>query len=87
MVGGVDETGADFGWLMILDKQVDRLINPQNQDNINNEEFFKQKERCESLQATLCNKDEEINELKIRIASLETRAASAEQKNDSLRLV
>ena len=77
--------------LLIMEKQVEAntrslLINPQNQDNITNEEFIKQKEKCESLQATLCNKDEEINELKIKTASLETRAASAEQKNDSLGL-
>ena len=31
------------------------------------------------------DKDKEINELKIKIASLETRAASAEQENDSLK--
>ena len=77
--------------LLIMEKQVEAntrslLINPQNQDNITNEEFTKQEEKCELLQATLCNKDEEINELKIKTASLETRAASAEQKNDSLGL-
>ena len=43
-------------------------------------------ERCEKLQETLCNKDVEIKELKLKIASLETRASSAEQENDSLKL-
>ena len=67
---------------MILEKQVDAntrslLINPQKKDHITNEEFFTQKERCESLQATLCKKVEEANEMKIKIASLETRAALA----------
>ena len=96
VVGGVDETGADFGAensllvelkdikrsLLILEKQVEAntrslLINPQKKYHITNEEFFTQKERCESLQATLCNKVEEANEMKIKIASLETRAALA----------
>ena len=49
-------------------------------------QLWKQKERCEKLQVTLCNKDMEINELKLKIASLETRASSAEQENDSLKL-
>ena len=48
--------------LLIMEKQVEAntrslLINPQNQDNITNEEFIKQEEKCELLQATLCNKD------------------------------
>ena len=77
--------------LMVLKKQVEentRLLsrNPQNQENITNKELRKQKERYEKLQATLGNKDMEINELKLKIASLETRASSAEQENDSLRL-
>ena len=58
----------------------------KNQENITNKELWKQKERCEKLQATLCHKDMEINELKLKIASLETRASSAEQENDSLKL-
>ena len=77
--------------LMVLKKQVEENTrslsrNPQNQDNITNKELWKQKERCEKLQATLCNKDMEINELKLKIASLETRASSAEQENNSLKL-
>ena len=77
--------------LMVLKKQVEENTrslsrNPQNQENITNKELWKQKERCEKLQATLCNKDMEINELKLKIASLETRASSAEQENDSLKL-
>ena len=77
--------------LMVLKKQVEENTrslsrNPQYQDNITNKELWKQKERCEKLQATLCNKDMEINELKRKIASLETRASSAEQENDSLKL-
>ena len=77
--------------LMILEKRVEAntrslSINSQNQENTTNEELLKQKGRCEKLQATLYNKDKEINELKIKIASLETRAASAEQENDSLKL-
>lgn len=47
---------------------------------------MKQKGRYEKLQATLSNKDKEINELKMKIVSLETRASSAEQENDSLKL-
>ena len=76
--------------LMVLKKQVEentRLLsrNPQNQENITNKELRKQKERCEKLQATLGIKDMEINELKRKIASLETRASSAEQEKDSLK--
>ena len=44
------------------------------------------KGRCEKLQAVLWNKDKEINALKMKIMSLETRASSAEQENDSLKL-
>ena len=51
-----------------------------------NKGLWKQKERCEKLQATLCNKDMEINELTLKIASLETRETSVEQENDSLKL-
>ena len=51
-----------------------------------NNELWKQKEGCEKLQATLCNKDMEINELTLKIASLETRETSVEQENDSLKL-
>ena len=47
---------------------------------------MKQKGRCEKLEASLCNKDKEINALKMKIVSLETRASSAEQENDSLKL-
>ena len=52
--------------LMVLKKQVEentRLLprNPQNQENITNKELWKRKERCEKLQATLCNKDMEMN--------------------------
>ena len=47
---------------------------------------MKQKGRCEKLQVSLCNKDKEINTLKIKIVSLETRASSAEQENESLKL-
>jgi len=77
--------------LMVLKKQSEENTrslsrNPQNQENMANKELWKQKERCEKLQATLCNKDMEINELKLKIASLETRASSAEQENDSLKL-
>ena len=77
--------------LVVLKKQVEentRLLsrNPQNQENITNKELRKQNERCEKLQAALGNKDMEINELKLKIASLETRASSAEQENDSLKL-
>ena len=59
---------------------------PQNQENIGNETLMKQKGRCEKLQAVLCNKDEEINALKMKIISLETSPSSAEQENDSLKL-
>ena len=38
------------------------------------------------LEASLCNKDKEINALKMKIVSLETRASSAEQENDSRKL-
>ena len=77
--------------LRALKKQVEENTrslsrNPQKQENVTNKELWKQKERCEKLQATLCNKDMEINELKLKIASLETRASSAEQENDSLKL-
>ena len=76
---------------MVLKKQVDATTSslsryPQNQENISNEELMKQKGRCEKLQAILCNKGKEINELKMKIVSLETRASSAEQENDSLKL-
>ena len=76
---------------MILEKRVEAntrslSINSLNQENTTNEELLKQKGRCEKLQATLYDKDKEINELKIKIESLETRAASAEQENDSLKL-
>ena len=47
---------------------------------------MKQKGRCEKLQAALCNKDKEINVLEMKIMSLETRASSVEQENDSLKL-
>lgn len=77
--------------LTVLKKQVDDNTSslsryPQNQENIGNEELMKQKGRCEKLQAALCNKDKEINALKMKIMSLETRASSAEQENDSLKL-
>ena len=47
--------------LIVLKKQVEqntRLLsrNPQNQENITNKELWKQKERCEKLQETLCNR-------------------------------
>ena len=77
--------------LTVLKKQVDDNTSslsryPQNQENIGNEELMKQKGRCEKLQAVLCNKDKEINALKMKIMSLETRASSAEKENDSLKL-
>ena len=77
--------------LTVLKKQVDDNTSslsryPQNQENIGNEELMKQKGRFEKLQAALCNKDKEINALKMKIMSLETRASSAEQENDSLKL-
>ena len=77
--------------LTVLKKQVDDNTSslsryPQNQENIGNEELMKQKGRCEKLQAALCNKDKEINALEMKIMSLETRASSAEQENDSLKL-
>ena len=77
--------------LTVLKKQVDDNTSslsryPQTQENIGNEELMKQKGRCEKLQAVLCNKDKEINALKMKIMSLETRASSAEQENDSLKL-
>jgi len=61
--------------LMVLQKQIEentRLLSrkPRNQEDIANKELWKQKERCEKLQATLCNKDMEINELKLKITSL-----------------
>ena len=76
---------------MVLKKQLEENTrslsrNPQNQENITNKELWKQKEGFEKLQATLCNKDMEINELKLKIASLETRPSSAVQENDSLKL-
>jgi len=46
---------------------------------------LKKKGRCEKLQATLYNKDKEINELEIKIASLKTRAPSAEQEKHSMK--
>ena len=75
---------------MVLKKQIEENTRslsriPQNQGNITKEELRKQKERCEKLQA-LCNQDMEINDLKLKITSLETRASSAEQENDSLKL-
>ena len=42
--------------------------------------------RCEKLEASLYNKDKEINALKMKIVSLETRASSAKQENDSRKL-
>ena len=77
--------------LTVLKKQVDDNTSslsryPQNQENISNEELMKQKGRCEKLQASICNKDKEINALKMKIVSLETRVSSAEQENDSLKL-
>lgn len=79
--------------LTVLKKQVDDNTSslsryPQNQENIGNEEeeLMKQKGKCEKLQAALCNKDKEINALKMKIMSLETRTSSAEQENDSLKL-
>ena len=75
--------------LMTLEKRVEAntrslSINSLNQENTTNEELLKQKGRCGKLQATLYDKDKEINELKIKI--VETRAASAEPENDSLKL-
>ena len=57
--------------LMVLKKQVEENTRslsriPQNQENITDKELWKQKERCEKLQATLCNKDMEINDLKLK---------------------
>ena len=65
---------------MVLKKQVDANTSslsryPPNQENM-----------CEKLQETLCNKDKQINELEMKIVSLETRALSAEKENDSLKL-
>ena len=77
--------------LTVLKKQVGDNISslsryPQNQKNIGNEELMKQKGRCEKLQAAFCDKDKEINALKVKIMSLETHASSTEQENDSLKL-
>ena len=47
---------------------------------------MKQKGRCEKLQVSICNKDKDINVLKMKIVSLETCVSSAEQENDSLKL-
>lgn len=47
---------------------------------------MKQKGRSEKLQATLCKKDKEINELKAKIVSLETHASFTEQENNYLKL-
>lgn len=57
--------------LMVLKKKVEENTRslsriPQNQENITDKELWKQKERCEKLQATLCNKDMEINDLKLK---------------------
>lgn len=61
--------------LMVLKKKVEENTRslsriPQNQENITDKELWKQKERCEKLQATLCNKDMEINDLKLKLHPL-----------------
>ena len=78
--------------LLILQKKVEAnssllSINCQSQEeNSLRAELLDYKERCEQLIMTICKKDKIVEDLEEKCLSLENRAASLAQENDSLRL-
>ena len=64
--------------LLILQKKVEA--------NSLRTELLDNKEKCEQLLRTICKKDKVVDDLEGKCLSLENRAASLAQENDSLRL-
>ena len=79
--------------LLILQKKVEAnssllSTNCQSQEeNSLRAELLDYKERCEQLIMTICKKDKIVEDLEEKCLSLENRAATLAQENDSLRLV